>query len=96
MLGPNVGLVAADHQRVHAPGSVLADPEAEPASPRSPDEVGALDPKPVEDRDRVGDSQHHRVRCGIVRLVTAAVAPVIGENDAVARAHQRIDYGPLA
>lgn len=72
------------------PGSVLADPETEPASPRSPDEVGALDPKLVEDRDRIGDPQHHRVRRGIVRLVTATVAPMIGENDAVARARQSI------
>jgi hypothetical protein len=53
--------------------------------------VRALDPKPVEDRDRIGDPQCHRVRRGIVRLITATVAPVIGEDDAVARARQGID-----
>jgi ATP-dependent helicase Lhr and Lhr-like helicase len=35
-VGPAIGLLAADHERVHAFGRVFADPEAEPAQSRSP------------------------------------------------------------
>src|SRR5689334_2094261 len=95
-LGPRVGLVAPDHERTHAPGSVLADPEAEPASPGSPNEMGALEPEPVEDRDRIGDAQRHRISRGVVRLVTATMAPVIRKDDAVALAPEGVDQGPFA
>ena len=79
-----------DDERAHALGSVLPDPEAEPASPRPADEAGALDPEPIEDRDRIGDPQRHRVGRGIVRLVAAPVATMIREDGAEALARDGI------
>lgn len=56
---------------------MLADSEAEPASPGEPEEVRTLDPELIENGYRIRDAERHRKRRRVVRLVAAAVAAVI-------------------
>jgi hypothetical protein len=74
---------------------VLADPEAEPASPRPADEMGALDSELVEDSYGVGDAERDPVRLGGVRLLATAVPAMIDVDPAELRCRQRLGDPPL-
>jgi hypothetical protein len=58
--------------------------------------VGALDPEPVKDRNRISDPHRHRIGRGIMALAAAAVTAVIREDHAEALARKRIGQQPLA
>src|SRR5918996_1120534 len=79
---PCVRLVAAEDERPQALWRMLAEREAEPGSPRGAEEVHALDPERVENRDSVCNARRERVRARLVRLVTPALTAVIGEDQA--------------
>src|SRR5262245_53572054 len=73
-------LVAAEDEREHALGRVLAKREAEPRSPRGTDEVRAFNAEGVENGDSVPHARGQDVPGRIMRLVAAALTAVVGED----------------
>src|SRR5438093_11176588 len=59
---------------------MLTECEPEPGSPGGAEEVGTLDTERVEDRDGVRDPGSQRVGARVLRLVAAALAAVVGED----------------
>jgi hypothetical protein len=84
-LGPLVRLVAADHEREEALGSMLADRETEASAQREADVVGSIDPGGIEDGDGITDPRGQVVRRQLVRLVAATLAAVVGEDETEVR-----------
>ena len=61
---------------------MLSNRESQAGAPREPDVVGSFDSQGVQDRGRVGDPCAQRVGGNIVGLVAAALATVVGEDEA--------------
>ncbi len=76
------GWVAAEDEREHALGCVLAEREAEPGSPRGAEEMRTLDAEHIENRDSIANTRWQRIRAWLARLVAAALAAVVGEDQA--------------
>src|ERR671918_2515130 len=61
---------------------MLSNRESQAGAPREPDVVGSFDSQGVQDRGRVGDPCAQRVGGDIGGLVAAALATMVGEDEA--------------
>ena len=62
-------------------GGEFPDPEAEPASIRSANEVGPLDAELIQDRHRIGEAKRQRVCLLVMRLVAPSDAAVVDVDE---------------
>ena len=74
--------LAAEDEREHALGRMLAERETKPGAPGGAEEVSTLDAERVENSNGVPNTRRQRIRARLARLLAAALTAMIREDQA--------------